>query len=73
MPVERSEQCHTETVSGGVILLVLRHHLFVMDMNEKSGLLASFFWLDAHSFDLNAFLHCLQCYLLQSCGLITYQ
>lgn len=69
MPVERSEQCHTETVGGGGF----RHHLFVMDMIEKSGLLASFFWLDAHSFDLNAFLHCLQCYLLQSCGLITYQ
>lgn len=32
-PVERSEQYHTESV--GVLFL---HHLFVMDMNERSGL-----------------------------------
>lgn len=71
MPVESSEQCHTESVGG--VFFILRNHLFVMDMNETSGLSASFFWLDALFFDLNAFLHCLQCYLLQSFGLIMYQ
>lgn len=72
MPVERSKQCHTESVGG--VFFILKNHLFVMDMNERSGLLASFFWLDALFLsDLNAFLHCLQCYLLQSFGLIMYQ
>lgn len=70
MPVERSEQYHTESV-GGVLFYFGKPS--VMDMNEKSGLLASVFWLDVLFFDLNAFLHCLQCYLLQSFGLIMYQ
>lgn len=65
---ERSEQYHTESV-GVPFSTICLWWTWMSSLVCK----ASFFWLDAHSFDLNAFLHCLHCYLLQSFGQIMCQ
>ena len=76
-PVERSEHYHTKSVGGPSFFFFFFFFFLepsVCDGHEWAVWSVSFFLLvGCRSFDLNAFLHCLHCYLLQSFGLIMCQ